>query len=308
MSATVAVYAPHVRAAAFVYEDNNDIDTTYRAWQGWRMELHDAAVMPARVLTRVTLRTVGFSAPRQHATNLALHLLAGLLLFAVAAPAVGAWPAVAAAGLWWLLPIQTEAVAYVSARGDLLLAVTLLLGLLAVEADAVGWALVAACAAVGAKETGIAAFALLPLWAWFRGRDWHPVWRAGWLVAVLLPLGVALGARDLDAMRLTLTLEPLRQAAALLVPHALTVDPGPSAAWPLVAVLGALVGLAWPAPRWAWLLAGWTLAVLLPRCLVPLREGLHEHHLYTIMIPVVVGLAAAISAVRTSQDGLRWTI
>ena len=64
-----------------------------------------------------------------HAANLAIHLLAGLVLFGIVrrTPGAGTWPAFAAALVWIVHPLQTEAVTYVSERAESLMGLFYLL-------------------------------------------------------------------------------------------------------------------------------------------------------------------------------------
>jgi len=75
----------------------------------------------------------GLNVTSYHATNIALHLVATLLLFGIirwtlSLPAVGLGPyadviATASAAIWAVHPIQTGAVTYISGRSDVLMAV-----------------------------------------------------------------------------------------------------------------------------------------------------------------------------------------
>lgn len=100
-----------------------------------------------------------------HLVNLALHLGAVGLVFTLARRSLASdWAAVAAAGLFGLHPLASEAVAYIGGRADLLSAVGVL-GALAVHGSTRGGtggaALFTLCSAVAAfsKETGL----VLPL-------------------------------------------------------------------------------------------------------------------------------------------------
>lgn len=67
-----------------------------------------------------------------HATNLAIHIACALLLFAVVQRTVGGeWIALACALVWLVHPLESEAVAYVSARTESLMALFCLLTLYA---------------------------------------------------------------------------------------------------------------------------------------------------------------------------------
>lgn len=289
---TATVYLPHVRGAAFVYEDLNDINTTYRPWQGWLIEAHDAAVRPARSLARAVDRIVGFDPVRQHAASLALHLLAGTLVFAVGLTVLsplGAW--IAATGWLWA-PWNLETVAYAAARPDLLLTLAALVGVLAVERGRLWWAALAAVAAVLAKESGIVVWLLLPAWALWRALCWPRAWRWGWALAGVAGLVVAAGTRA-GAFGWPPILTGLLALSNLILtpPMYVTVDPDLTAAWPLP-VLAALVWASvWASRRWAALVWGGVLIAWLPRLLVPLAEGPHYHHLTLPLVALSLGAA-----------------
>jgi hypothetical protein len=293
---TTAVYLLHVRTAGFVYEDLNDLNTTYRPWQGLLTELHDAAVRPSRALTRAVERTVGFDAVRQHAASLVLHLVAGMLVYALAVGLLAPWGATFAAAVFLLAPWQVEAVAYASARADILVTLAVLGGLVSVRAERLPLAWLCAGAAVLAKEAGIVAWILLPAWALWLGAEWPLAWIAGWTLTAAGGALVALTTRD-GALAWPHPWLRLRELAALLLtpPWRLSIDPDLTATWPvwsclLVTVLGQRV-----APRWTLLVVGGVLLAWLPRLVLPLREGPHFHHLYLPAVALSLGAAALVT-------------
>jgi hypothetical protein len=298
---TACLYAPHVRSAAFVYEDLNDLNTTYRAWQGWRIELHDAAVRPARALTRLVDRSVGFSPVRQHAASLALHLAAGALVYALGLTVIAPRGAVLAAALFLLAPWQVEAVAYAAARADVLMTLAVLWGALAIERGRFGWAWLAAVAAVAAKESGVAAWLLLPAWAWWIDEPWPLGWLLVWCLTALGGVLVGLAAH-VGTLTAPPVLTGLRDLAGLLLtpPWRLSIDPETTSWGPLV-LLSSLVGIGLArAPRWTALVVGGVLLAWLPRLLVPLSEAPHFHHL---MLPTVFLSLGVAKWVTFSEDG-----
>lgn len=292
---TALVYAPHVRTAGFVYEDLNDINTTYRPWQGWRVELHDAAVRPARMLTRAVDRAVGFDPVRQHATSLALHLLCGTLLFAVALAILPPLGALLAAAVFLLAPWQTEAVAYAAARADVLLTLAVLLGMLAVAHDAWALAWCAAVAAVLAKESGIAAWLLLPAWALWLRRSWPMGAIIAWGGAAWVGSILALSTRDHGPFMAPPVLAGLRALCGLLwtTTGALTIDPPTAGWWPVAVLAGFAAAGAWASPRWTTLVVGGVLLAWWPRLLLATAEPPHFHHLYLLFVALSLGVGAA---------------
>ena len=144
-----------------------------------------------------------------HLSNLVLHLINGLLLYGLARDLLGQNQA----ALWTALlyvshPLQTEVVAWVSARGDLLATLFFLCAFLADRRDKIGWRLLAWLlygAAVLCKETAVVLPAVLLLYAWYMDRP-QGSWAAfiwGWfkrhggygvvLLAVLALRWLALG-------------------------------------------------------------------------------------------------------------------
>jgi Tfp pilus assembly protein PilF len=112
-----------------------------------------------------------------HLTNLALHLLNTFLLFLLLRRFDLSLPAaLAAAALFALHPVQTEAVAYISGRTDLLVVCSALLAWLVLRSNGravlrgLSSALLTAVA-VGSKESGYAVVPLVAWAAWRRGRN-----------------------------------------------------------------------------------------------------------------------------------------
>lgn len=255
-----------------------------------------------------------------HLTNVALHAGNTLLLFSLARrTGVKAAAAFFAAAAFALHPLQSEAVAYVAGRTDLLMTFGALIASLAVvpsgERGSAGrGGMVAAAAsalAVLSKESGYALALLLPWLAWRHRDSWRDrVAAAAPAVATIAGLallrpGVMPEARapDLAAAGRT-ALEYLR---LFVWPSDLQVDrlvPVPGLAAALVAVLLAAAagwGLTRRGPVGDW--TGWTLAFYFPVSnLLALYPAIAdralftpEHNLYAPLagIAVLVGRAAA---------------
>jgi len=292
---TVWAYAPSLDGA-FVYEDLNDPEAFFRAFP-WE----EAWANPVRTLTAATYHlsyVLGAGSPWAYrGVSLGWHLLNGCLLWALIRHARWAWLAL---GLFLLHPIQTQAVAYISARADLVLTTCVLLGVWCGGRGHRRSAWLCACLAVLAKEAGVAAFALIPLAAWLQGARW--TWRAhlAWW-APALAVGAALvwwlfpwHGLALSGAYTVAQLAAVWQFVALTVaPFWLTVDNDPSwfvarAPWALGA--WGLLGAVWvlrPAWRVGWM-AAWVLVALAPRLVVVLTEGMHEHHWYLPLTGVLL--------------------
>lgn len=297
MLAMTALYVPHVQSAGFVYEDRNNIQNTYAPWAGVPDEVASIVLKPARALTSAVQRVIGFDEVRQHRASLVLHLLTGLVLWRVALALLSPWAAVVAAGMFWLAPWQVEAVAYAAARADVLLTLAVLLGAWAVLAGRLWLAFAAAVAAVLAKESGVAAWMLLPAFAWWLGDRWPWRWARTWTATGLVGALVALRTLDTHAATWRTVPRGLRDLTALLLtpPWALSIDPPTASLWPLTLVTLAVAWGLVAAPRWTVLVAGGVLLAWLPRLVVPLAEGPHVHHLYLSLAVLSLGAGKLLS-------------
>jgi hypothetical protein len=135
-----------------------------------------------------------------HATNVLLHLTAGLLLYAILRQSL---PDVAfvASGLFLTAPLTVESVAWIASRFDLLMATCYLAGVLALLAGRPYLSALGAAGAMLSKESGVT-FPLAALAISFlRGRGVGPVLPAcavgaGYLALRLLLFGDIGGYRD----------------------------------------------------------------------------------------------------------------
>ncbi|MDX2169142.1 MAG: tetratricopeptide repeat protein [Deltaproteobacteria bacterium] len=180
-------------------------------------------------------RLWGLSPNRFHLTNLLLHLANVALLIAVARRSGGSdIAALTGAALFALHPIQSEAVAYISGRTDLLVVFGALLSCLVWLGDGpprrrgVLAALAGGVAMLG-KESG---FAIVPLWLWL-------AWRSAASRAPLLAPGLLL-ATLLLAWRAAVS-GALAPADGLALPSLTTLS---GAGWAIVEYLHLLI---WPA-------------------------------------------------------------
>lgn len=300
-----AVLYAGVAGNPLVYED----DTLHNPI-AWRL--------PGRAL--MMLSVAHQSPAAMHLGNLALHLANGLLL---AIAVAGVWTpivAAAAAGVFLLLPLNSEAVLYASARGDLLVTFWTLSGAaLLVRGQAprlsptrLTLMALAVVAAAASKEVGVIAGPLLLMTA--------ALLRPGLLqrsLGAVFPLasglvGVAVGLvlRDIwtwmhgitperlllpIAQFLTVQAAGLWRLLALFVwPTGLAFDHDPWAlglAWRIAGVVGSVsavviaVAFARRSPRVAWCL-GWVAIAVAPRFLTQTSEWIHEYQFY----PASVGL------------------
>lgn len=295
----LVVYGPTL-GYGFVYEDLNDAPL-FLSEPDLTTTLIGASLNPLRSLTQVSyyankvlfgaMNPVGF-----HAFSVGLHLACVFLLWAL----VRHWSAPAAvltAGLFALHPLQVEAVAYVSSRGDVVAAVGVLLALRATSAGSFAGAWLGVVVAALGKETAVVAWGLVPLWAtWSRApfpvRTWLlsvvPLLLVAGVLAAMLRLPVAF---DIGQVAETAT-SIWRMVGLFWVPVGSTIDHDWQGVplWLQAAAVGVSVGLtAWAVTlgwvrSWVALAWLWTVVALAPRFVVPVTEGLHEHHFYVPMI------------------------
>lgn len=310
---TVVAYLA-VWDADFVYEDGNALRENIAGHVQDRLVLNDIR-LGVRVLHRVEYHMWGLNPLGYHLVSLGIHLVNGLLVGSLATAFGGsAW---LAAGVFWLLPIQVEAVTYVAARSDLLSTTFMLVGFLVLHRSrlqgrhVLAW--IGCCvAAVLCKETslGLVGVGLVLFWLW------HPLTRETRRLAVLVGLPtLVLGAAacwwfwivkyspqpvpwivngELQSVAVT------RLLGLVVVPHGLSIDHDFIAASPriqwttFVLLMGALIGIgAWLYRRGRdWLtesiLVGLACLVfsVLPRFVLKTSEPLNEHQMYAPMVGV----------------------
>lgn len=301
------LYAPTLRYP-FIYEDQNDPDTFLAETTGRELAARLAAA-PMRAVTELTLaanRAVfGASNPvGYHAGNVALHLLNVVLVLLIAWQWVPPAASVLVALAFAVHPLNVEAVAYVSARSELVASSGVLLALLGASLGAFTVALVGVLLACLGKETAVMAWGLVPLWAIvtrtaFPVRRWSLTAGAVGMAGALalnwshVPLGVDVGVVGRTAAAVC------RLVALIPFPVGLTMDHDWHGVpfWLQMAALAALIVLAGVSAavvrdrcHWMALAALATVLWFLPRFVVPVPEGLHEHHM---VVPLAVWLICA---------------
>ena len=276
-----------------VYEDGN-----------WQL----AAVMAPRygVFTRpvsTLLWRLPMSLPVAHSLSLGLHVVNSALLLGIARKA--GWSllgAVIACGVFFLLPIQSEAVSYLSARSELLAAFGVLLACWCWLDE--HWFLGGFALALGllSKETAIVALVAMPLLL--------RQWRAAVIVAVLLMAWAA----AYSAMRLVLVPDLASITSQIVAtghwlqqavwPNALTVDVHyreitPGVQFLSAVLVGAVAALGWTVRRTMPLVAVgllWTIALVAMRwVIVSPGAPLNAHQMYLAMGGPALALGAVLS-------------
>jgi hypothetical protein len=248
-----------------------------------------------------------------HLLNLALHVASALLLFRVARLGVPYRAALIAAALFAVHPLLTQSVAYVFARGTLLMTVLCLLSFDAWLRERIWLATAVFAAALLAKEECVAfpVFLLLLHFSASRARREFPA------IAAMLALALASGVRVLYAISVTpaagsgpesgvraldylasqgpVILRYLRQIA---IPWGFSIDPqiGPYPAWLVIVCWAAVLASAALAAKWFrgaragfWLLGG--LVLLLPSSsILPASDLAADRRMY---LPFVAFAVAA---------------
>lgn len=173
---TAACYAA-LAAAGFVWDDkplvvdNTVTDSlanvpaffTLDLWQtAGGVESDSGYYRPLMLLSLALDRAMwGLSPAGHHLHSVAWHLLAVGLLAVLLRECVPAVPAIAGATLFALHPVQSEAVAWVAARNDLMVAALVFGSVLALKRQKLVLGGVLALAALLSKESGVFALALL---------------------------------------------------------------------------------------------------------------------------------------------------
>lgn len=293
----------HSLTGGFVYEDARadaaPLVLTAPTWNiaprwltgqtyAWTTTLWDASPMAARVV------------------SLAWHLLNGVLLWLVARAVVTDAAATFAAGVFLLHPIQTEAVASIAYRSDLIAACVLLVALACAMR---GWLIPAFVIAMGAvlgKQMGVMAVALVPVALTVtRSPHWTPTARAYWLAAGFSALLLLLDhSRGMFFQRPEDMSLSIASGVALLarmpVPFGLSIEHDWAAFTPMAACAVVILAAGVLETAWRWRsrvalgLMAWIAVAWLPRVVWQLGEGLHERHLYVPMIAASVALGAAL--------------
>lgn len=320
--------------AEFVYEDANAVSQNPAV-----VGTAPIAVDRARWISALSHRLVYVvsTKPRlHHAVNLGLHLGNGLLVYAIAGAFVTSPAAWLAAAIFLLHPLQSEAVAYVASRSELLATAFALFAFWrSLTADRwyrhlVVWGAVAL--AVCAKESAAAIVPLIAIADVFRGRSISRWWYAA-LLAPVLAMAYSvfqfdyLSRADLNQFDYAATqaYAVWRYLGIVLVPIGQSVDHDfDLVAWgwryfallgmwalaliPLVGAITAFngdtrqLGRLWDdSDRYRVAAFGvtWLLITLGPRFVMRIPEVLNEHQLYGAMFGISLTLAVVVSPLLT---------
>jgi len=266
-----------------------------------------------------------FGTPREiwHLSSIAAHLAATACVFLLLRRLTANFnAAVAGAGLFALYPTQTEAVAWVSSSGDLLLTsfLALCIYFYAVRKEPISWlSILFAALAMFTKEAGIVALALIFAYEWIHSNLKNALTSTApyglpalfYLALRVNALGRPISSADpnmsLGTMVLTWPRLLAIYAAHLLWPVHLSVIydlPLSTVAWPLlllIAVLGALAWLVRRGDRNLRFGAAWFGIAMLPalaiRYIAP-NDYVHDRYLYLPFVGLALMAAAGLSHIR----------
>jgi len=267
----------------------------------------------------------GFIPAAFHITNLFLHWLNGLLMFGVLRKLRAPVLLAAATSFIWLgLPINTEAVAWISGRSISLMTVFLLAGLVVAaeylesgSAAALAGFFLLCCAAVLSYEAGLLLLPLTLLVAF--ARDGRPN-RSWWMLsgaALFADIGyfalrAMAGAQMTTAAPaiLSIGLAFFHYLAWIVVPIQMSIDRSSDmpanmiGAWSMAALAGLAASIAiafYLRRRLPELAAGiaWVMIALLPFCgIIPTYQGMAERYTYVASAGLALVIASVVVRVR----------
>jgi tetratricopeptide (TPR) repeat protein len=268
-----------------------------------------------------------------HVTNLVLHWISCILLFALFRRTKVSFMACAVGCLMWAaLPINTEVVAWISGRYIALFAIFTLSSVLLADEYASsrrGWLLAAYlfanAGAILSYEAGIVAFPLAMIWLYFHSKLSRAVGvRLGqaslavYIVMFVLRLSAHAELPNGSAAILPVGASLFKYLAWILVPVHMSVERSTdlprNGATPevligsagLLLALIATVYLSKKTPAMA-LVLSWIFVTLLPFCgIVPNYQGMAERYTYVASMGVVLAIVCAAGA--ASRRVRTWTI
>lgn len=317
LTLTAVWYGP-MRDNGYVYEDVETIDASMA--RGQELSQHPSSALQlgldtGRVSIWATAQAFGNTPLQHHRMNLALHLVNGLLLAALLmALGVSTWGWVLGATLFLTHSIQTEAVALVASRSELLSSLFMLAALLVAVVKPLNlWRSVVVlglgCLAMMSKQDAVLLWIFLPLlamqsrkryiysivatWALCAGAGaW---WMATRGEAMALPYyGLTYAAYQSTALwnLFTMVVWPFGR---LNIDHDIGVTP--TLLVYLSLVLSAAVVMIGTKLRQERSLFGvallWPFIVLLPRVVIRVPEFFNEHQFYFAFVGVSLLVALA---------------
>lgn len=270
------------------------------------------------------VRLFGHQPRPMHATNVALGALAIVIAYALTRRWLGSLALIPVA-IFALHPLQTECIAYISGRGDLLAG---LFAMVAALAALRGWGVVA-CGAFAlsllSKEACIAlplaVAALLVTRGELRARRWIPLAMLGVAVGYVVIRAAVIGTTSSLALGGAVVRLPgiaLHYAALALLPFDLSTEqpyPESFTAIGWIAVVLGVLGLAWWTRRrglpTAPALAGlaWLAVLLAPTAIVIHTTRIaSDRYAYVPLLGLAIALTDGAARLVRAKPGLRWPV
>ncbi len=330
----------------FQFSDYNVIvsNPAVHSWSGWLDTLKALGIRPLLKFSYTLNWVSGLGLFGYHLFNIAVHWANALLVYLLSRKLIASWgaasfegrpkaPAMLAALLFAVHPVQTEAVTYICGRSSSLMTMFYLCSVLAyvrgVETGKDPWRLIVSplcfIAAVATKEVALTLPVALVLWeATTRKRTWREIFSAQalhLLVLAVLVIAILSNTRYLQLLMFSSGLRNAHDnllteingivylASRFIFVHRLNIDPD----LPVVVRMGygtlvelgclsAFVALAlWRLKQRPWLTFGilWFFLVLLPsNSIVARLDVVNERHLYLASFGVFLMVAMEISRLR----------
>jgi hypothetical protein len=313
---SILAYAPML-GLPFIADDYVQIGLArdYGPVSGWSALMADPLYRSratSLVLTYWLERAAGLNPVYYHLAGLALHVLNGLLVFALGGWKPVGWPVAAlAAGFFAVSQRHSEAVVWFAALPELLVFACVLGGLLCW----LGWlraggrvayaaALVLFAAALLSKESGVA---LIPLAALAVAADPESRWKKLWGVAPMAALGCVYFALIYAARAGHLHFGDGTFSLDAPFLRVLVVS-GSNLLW--LWGVPALAALLWLAPqhlrRVAWLGGAWILATLAPYSFLTYMTRVPSRHAYLASAGLALMVGAGLTTVARRFPARRW--
>lgn len=311
---TVCAYWP-VRDAGFVYEDDVYLTPV-------QSPITTETIFAPRGLSFLSYRLNAIRGEKDplgyHGVNVLLHLITGVLVALLGMRISGHAVAGAIAGAAFLVhPLNSEAVAYVTGRPDILAALGVVSGLLVASGEGSVWRRLvwaSICIALGAwaKETALVGFPLVWLYLWIVRKELalrHVVTFTGVMLVLAAPIlvmriitnpYVGESERSLIGYAAVQSAAIWRYLGLVIWPVGFSVDHDfelvtKTLGWVALGGLALVLSGVW-AVRRRWPLvsfaACWIVVAVGPRFVIQIPEYLNEHQFYLPMVGVclLIGL------------------
>lgn len=304
----------------YVYEDLNQNHHFQQGWSGFVQEFQQTyrpghLAWPARPLTEasyfLTHQVAHSLSDADHTVNVAIHLVTVAIVALIAMRLCGLIGGIVSVALFAWHPIQVEAIAYVSARADLLLGCGLACALAGIEYQR-RWLLVMGCViAIMSKEVGLMVPLAAGLYAAYIGHPWsRRSWTAMGSISALTASALLYGR--FGSVRAITSVAFARHLSEFwsLLSRVITLS-GFSVVHDYRWITGRVERVSVFALTVVVILAVWTrrplplslvmmVILILPRLLFAVQyEPLHEHLLYQPMMALALGVGLSVKVMES---------